>query len=368
MYNSYLFNNKPLLDQIQNQAVGLVGNMVVFPLIENGQLKRHASLTRLVAERFVSLPTRGVFAETLLSRCNATEQRDVTRVIDAESGCRLSAPDITGITPGSRRSAPDLQPTPFPSSMISIQNAPFAPEPTALRSALEVLRTPEIFRNMSLGAETVATVQALARQALQESGESQRQALELASRLLAAYFGIPLPPTGSTRSAGNSAGGSALSTPAARSAGSAGGLVGGSSAAGSLDRLINTVAGEGVRVSSPARVYDQLQNISSALKQGAITDDDARTAAMNLLGAPSGTAALRQPLQENCGFFGPDAVVTVTAVQQLPPATAAAKPTDPARSMCCTDLELDGATGAFTTGGTLVIGVASSYPITAKKR
>jgi hypothetical protein len=58
----------------------------------------------------------------------------------------------------------------------------------------------------------------------------------------------------------------------------------------------------------------------------------------------------------------PALTVTVTAVQQLPPSPAA-KPTDPVRSACRTDLELDGASGAFT-GGTLVIG-ASSYPIVA---
>jgi hypothetical protein len=58
----------------------------------------------------------------------------------------------------------------------------------------------------------------------------------------------------------------------------------------------------------------------------------------------------------------PSLTVTVTAVQQLPPAPAA-KPTDPVRSACRTDLELDGASGAFT-GGTIVIG-ASSYPIVA---
>jgi hypothetical protein len=66
-------------------------------------------------------------------------------------------------------------------------------------------------------------------------------------------------------------------------------------------------------------------------------------------------------LWSHCGhaYRAPSLISAATA-------TAALLLDDPAqeffvRSMCCTDLELDGATG-----GTLVIGVASSCPITAK--
>ena len=58
----------------------------------------------------------------------------------------------------------------------------------------------------------------------------------------------------------------------------------------------------------------------------------------------------------------PTLAITITGIQQLPPSLSA-KPTDPVRSVCRTDLELDDASGALT-GGALVIG-ASSYAIVA---
>lgn len=232
--DAYLFQGKSLLDQIQNEAVGVVGNLVAFPLLENGQLKRHASMARLIAERHITLPTRGVFAETLLSRCNATEQRDVTRIIDSDTGCNVHAPDITGITPGTRKSDAHLSPAPFASPMIAIQNAPEAPAPKGLTSALELLGRAELFRNMSLGAETVNAVKSLSSEALHEASESERQLVDNASKAL------------------------------------------------------NAEAGESLRASNPAKVYDHLQNIELARNMGALTEEDAKTAVRNLLGAPGG--------------------------------------------------------------------------------
>ncbi len=191
----------PLLDLIENRAVGVMGNMVAFPLQEQGQpglypgdpaevaLARRAEEAPSLDEFrvdpiLVSLPTRGVYAETLLSKCNATEIRDINRMVDPEQRCDISAPDITGITPGSRRSDVTPQPSQLPSPSINIQNPPSAPAPTGMSGLLKGLTAGDIFRDMSLGSETVGAAQALAQRAMKESGAAQRATLEELSSML----------------------------------------------------------------------------------------------------------------------------------------------------------------------------------------
>ncbi|MBO8173321.1 MAG: OmpA family protein [Bacillaceae bacterium] len=180
----------PLMNLIENRPVGIIGNQIAFPLNDQYQkdtLSQDHGLFKTVAhknEKLISIPTRGVYAETLLSKCNATEMRDINRVIDVGEGDDIHAPDISGITPGSRHAAMDLQPSGVPGSSINIQNAPAAPDPTGMSGTLGLLASGDIFRDMSLGSETVSAASALARQALSESGEAQRAALEALEQLL----------------------------------------------------------------------------------------------------------------------------------------------------------------------------------------
>ncbi|QTN25684.1 hypothetical protein HZ992_12320 [Rhizobacter sp. AJA081-3] len=100
-------------------------------------------------EDIVTLPTRGVFAEAHLGRCNGAEQRDVTRLWNfAELPVSL-LPNIEGLTPGPRGQAPNVAPAALPQPVVTIVNPPAAPAPTGLGPALVTLQTPGIFRDMS---------------------------------------------------------------------------------------------------------------------------------------------------------------------------------------------------------------------------
>src|SRR5262249_52764763 len=137
------------------------------------------------------LPTRGVFAEAMLSHCNACEMRDVTRRWDWTEMTTEEPPPITDVTPGPRGSSPDISPTQLPQNVIQIAQPPAAPDPTGLAAALRVMETPNIFRDLSglqevgsllntlaSGAVTsLAGAQKLAQQAQQklQSAQSQQQ-------------------------------------------------------------------------------------------------------------------------------------------------------------------------------------------------
>ena len=86
---------KSLLNLIFNKPLGIIGNGVAFPLLEPYKYVKPKTSQPALAERVVSLPTRGVFAEVFLSCCNATEKRDVERTIDPEQSCGARAPEIT---------------------------------------------------------------------------------------------------------------------------------------------------------------------------------------------------------------------------------------------------------------------------------
>ena len=131
----------------------MVGDLVAFPTTDVGpetepsvlkELQRHKS------EELLSFPVRGVFAEAKLGHCNSCEEMDITRFWDwTESPCP-EAPGIAPVqpvTPGPQQ--PNLTPSSLPSPVVNIVNPPNAPDPTGLATALKVLGTPDIFRDMS---------------------------------------------------------------------------------------------------------------------------------------------------------------------------------------------------------------------------
>lgn len=152
---------------IENRPVGTSGDYVAFPLRDRysvGEGQRDGAVLReQTAQRIVSLPTRGAFAESKLSNCNACEERDDTRFWDwSESPCP-EAPEITGTQPGSRARDVEAEPSELPNSIVNIVNPPAAPDPTGMAAALSLLGTPDIFRDMSASKEVAALLQELAR-------------------------------------------------------------------------------------------------------------------------------------------------------------------------------------------------------------
>lgn len=259
---------RPLLELIENEPVGVVGNAVAFRLLEQGQLDQSETLdVDLETSKLVSLPTKGVYAETLLSHCNATEVRDLDRVPIDDQTCGSEAPPIEGVSPGSRRADVDTTPVGPPESTISMQEAPPAPNPVGMQSALETLATPEIFRDMSLGSETVEAANSLAQQAMEESGDARQQTLQALTSLL--------------DSAGEGSG-TDTSSPTGDDPSSAV-----QSARDAIDRSLDQAATEAHRQSDPVTNRDHQRNIDDALEEGRIDEEAHQRASERLHNASS---------------------------------------------------------------------------------
>jgi hypothetical protein len=120
---------------------------------ESAELRRRAQSIK-PKQGIVSLPARGVFAETQLSKCSSCEKRDVTRFWDwTESPCPEEAPAVEDIAPGPRGTTPTPQPGALPSPVVQITQPPAAPDPIGMAAALTLLGKGDTFRDMSGGAE-----------------------------------------------------------------------------------------------------------------------------------------------------------------------------------------------------------------------
>ncbi|WP_433206365.1 hypothetical protein ACQP1G_19760 [Nocardia sp. CA-107356] len=195
-FDRLTFNGLPLIDRILNKPVGVQGNYVAFPLLEGRRLIEQDTPTHFVSKRLVSLPTRGVFAEVFLSCCNATEKLDVERLRTPETDCAGQAPEIAPITAGSRRDRPDTRPADLPAPIVNIQSPTGLPDPTGLSAALDVLATPNIFRDLSHGAELLEFIGNATKDAFSSTREHRaamdRLAGDLLRGVLSARTGVPL--------------------------------------------------------------------------------------------------------------------------------------------------------------------------------
>jgi hypothetical protein len=164
-FERFALDTIPLLDLIENRALEIMGNYVAFALnpgLDPAAAGKFNDLYNLhpddlphvddaFVEQLLSLPTRGVFGEAKLGSCNASEKIDDTRFWDwQKSPIPFGPPDIAGVSAASRAQAPTgLTPTPFPQSLVNIVNPGSLPDPTGLANALNVLGTPNIFRDQS---------------------------------------------------------------------------------------------------------------------------------------------------------------------------------------------------------------------------
>lgn len=297
------FQGRPLPDQIVNRPVGVLGNYVAFPLLEGHRLVSTTDPNHVVDERLISLPTQGVFAEVFLSCCNATEIRDVERTIDPDNACQIQAPDITGVQPGSRRERRDLEPTPFPSPIVNLQNAPTVPEPTGLSGALSVLQTPDIFRDLTRGAELLQFINNATKEAF-TSTRAHRAAMDkMAGQLLGAMLGAPVPPSGAQPTATTD------STPVTPtpSGGGTGGQLSTPRVTGGSNPLLQTMSSEMLRRTPPQRVSDHLQTVQRAVESGLLTPEQGNGIANSLLSggvdATIAPASFVNPIPVICEFL-----------------------------------------------------------------
>jgi hypothetical protein len=146
-------NQRSVASVVENRLIGMAGNSLIMPVAKGVHLDpRFASSDdgiKLLAHykpalpdpgARVSLPTRGVFAEAVMGSCNACEKIDDSTFWRWEESPIDEPPVIQPTSTDTRRTQPDTgQPTAFPTPMVSIQNAPAAPDPTGMRAALELL-------------------------------------------------------------------------------------------------------------------------------------------------------------------------------------------------------------------------------------
>lgn len=289
-FDRLLFNGLPLIDRIQNRPVGVQGNYVAFPLLEGRRLVEQETPEHFVSKRLVTLPTRGVFAEVFLSCCNATEKMDVERLRTPETECAGEAPQIAPITAGSRRDRADTTPAGLPAPMVNIQAPPAIPDPAGLSGALNVLGTPNIFRDLSRGAELLQFINNATKEAFTSTRQHRAAMDQLAGDILrgvvSAYTGVPIGSSGG--GGGAAASGTApISSPSGDGAGAVRNTTPGRSAASPAAGAMGQVGSADVRDTSPSQLAAQLQNVRRAYEQGQISEAQMRERSNSLLGGVS---------------------------------------------------------------------------------
>ncbi len=279
--DQYDYLRGTLLDYVTDRPLAVLGDYIAYPL-RDPQAGEHDFTPPAPVERVVSLPARGVFAEAQLSNCNVCEKRDITRAKDwNNSPCRDSAaPPITNVSPGSRARDPNLTPTPMPEPVVNIVNPQPLPDPTGMASAMGLLGTPDIFRDMSGRAEVAS----------------------LLGQLASGSIGLP------------------QAQEKARQIQSAGGTHAGGGTAAAAPGV---AAGNSVRNADPIRTYDQLQNVEQAYKRGAISAEARRSASGNIVGDTSGPDVVfarnlvSQPVEVRLRLFIPSPAVDLPGADPL---------------------------------------------------
>ncbi len=169
---------------VENKVMGIVGNNLVLKVVPGERLD---PVFKPVYENFedlmayyqpttkpdpfrISVPTKGVYAESVMGKCNSCEEIDETRhwrFSDEPCGTKPTA--IDSVSTDSRRADTDnLQVKDLPASIINMQNTPSAPDPTGLGAAFNLLGKSNVFKDMT-GLEGT---QANAIEALKTSSKS----------------------------------------------------------------------------------------------------------------------------------------------------------------------------------------------------
>lgn len=158
-------NGRSVASVVENRLIGIIGNSLIMPVargfkldptyrqdLENPiNLLEHYVPSTPIPPMRVSVPTRGVYGESVMGACNSCEVKDDTRFWRfEESPCGDEPTPIQSPGSDSRRVDPgNLQPKDLPTPIINIQNSPSAPDPTGLASALQILGTPGIFKDIT---------------------------------------------------------------------------------------------------------------------------------------------------------------------------------------------------------------------------
>lgn len=166
-------NNVSIASVVDREPIAIMGNCLVYRVgagafLGTGKITTPAELYNQYAGREpaqdplrISLPTDGLYAQTIMDECLALEehQGSVDWVLNDPD------PDLGTIDPSlmmTRRAdvSSTLTPTQMPATIINLQNAPDAPAPTGLGGALGAVTNANSFRDMAGLAGTQANAAA----------------------------------------------------------------------------------------------------------------------------------------------------------------------------------------------------------------
>lgn len=150
---------------VENRLVGIVGNCLVMPVARGFHLDPtfaqdqenpidlldHYQPTTPVAPLRIAVPTKGVFAESVMGACNSCEPKDESRFWRwEESPCPDEPTAIQPASTESRRAEPpNLTAKDFPAPIVAFQNVPAAPDPQGFGGLLQLLSNPNLFRDVT---------------------------------------------------------------------------------------------------------------------------------------------------------------------------------------------------------------------------
>lgn len=150
---------------VENRLLGIVGNSLILPVARGFHLDptfnqdrdnpidllEHYQPNTPIEPVRVAIPTRGVYAEAVMGACNSCEIKQEERFWRwEESPLPDQPPAILPTSTESRRADPgNLQAKEFPAPIIAMQNTPVAPDPTGLGAALNLLGTPNLFKDIT---------------------------------------------------------------------------------------------------------------------------------------------------------------------------------------------------------------------------
>lgn len=146
---------------VENRIIGIAGNSLIMPVAAGFQLDPTIDESfDMYAQYYneeeepsrVSLPTKGVYAEAVMGKCNSCEVIDDTRFWRWEESPIPDSPTtpILPINTDTRRSdVQTIQPMEFPNSVLNIQNPPAAPDPTGLAAMLSLIGKGDSFRDLT---------------------------------------------------------------------------------------------------------------------------------------------------------------------------------------------------------------------------
>ncbi|MGN6871242.1 MAG: papain-like cysteine protease family protein [Solirubrobacteraceae bacterium] len=151
---------RSLASLVENELIGIVGNSLVFPVARGLNLDPNFSLKESLSDYYrvsetepisISVPTKGVYAEAMMGKCNSCEEKDETRFWRWEESPIPDSPTpILPIDTASRRADPgSLQPAPLANPIVNIQNAPGAPDPPGLGATHGLLGKSDVFGDIT---------------------------------------------------------------------------------------------------------------------------------------------------------------------------------------------------------------------------